>query len=91
MAFFGPLFDSKTSIWGTLGGHFGTLWLHFGGLGLPGDTRGDPLGSKVDFWWILGALGGSFGVHFLNFCVFLVSKVAVGLQTCFLSGFDVEK
>ena len=95
MAFFGLLFDSKTSILGTLGGHFGTLWLHFGGLGHPRGRQGGPPGVKggflVDFESPWGPLGGSFWVHFLNCCVFLVSKVAVGLQTCFLSGFEMEK
>jgi len=62
MAFFGPLFDSKTSILEPPGGHFGTLGLHFGGLGLP--TLGiSPLswakgGFLVDFGCPRGPLGG---------------------------------
>ena len=95
MTFFVQVFDSKTSILGTLGGHFGTLWLHFGGIGHPrgrqGGTPGIKGGFLVDFGYPWGPLGGSFWVHFVNVCVFFVSKVAVGLQSCFLSGFEVEK
>ena len=34
---------------GSCGGHFGTLCLHFGGLGLLKGPQGDPLQSKLDF------------------------------------------
>ena len=64
MAFFGQLFDSKTSILGTLGGHFGTLWLHFGGLGLHRGPQGTPLRSKVDLGWIWGGFAPLLGSHF---------------------------
>ena len=96
MAFFDNFLTPKAPFWGPWGvilAPFGSILV---ALGTPGDARGDPLGSKVDFGWILGTLGvplgGHFGIIFFNiFCVFLVSKVAVGLQTCFLSCFEVEK
>lgn len=73
MAFFGPLFDSKTSSLGIPGGHFGTFGLHFGGLGLPRGPQRGPPESKVDFGWILGALGGvilgPFSLFFVLFGV----------------------
>ena len=95
MAFFGQLFDSKTSILGTLGGHFGTLWLHFGGLGHPRVPQRCPLVSEIDFSLIFGALGLPLGCHFGtvlgDFLCFLMLKVEIGLRTCFLRGFRVEK
>ena len=47
------------------GGHFGTLWLHFGGLGLLRAPQGDPLQSKVDFQWIWGGFAPPLGVPIL--------------------------
>ncbi len=95
MAFFEPLFDSQTSILGTLGGHFGTLWLHFGSLGLPrGGQRGPP-GVKGGFWVDFGCpwdpLGWSFWLFvFLFVCVFGV-KSGGWVADLFLSSFEVEK
>ena len=53
-------------ILGSSGGHFGTLWLHFGGLGLPRGPQGDPLQAKADFQQIWGGFappiwGPNFG------------------------------
>ena len=95
MAFFEPLFDSKASIVGPWGDHFGTLWLHFGGLGDPRVPHRYPLVSEIDFSLIFGALGLPLGCHFgsvlSDFLCFLVLKVEIGLRTCFLRGFRMEK
>ena len=79
MAFFGPLFDSKSSILGTLGGHFGTLWLHFGGLGPPrGRQGGTPWGQRWifgGFWVPLGSPWGVILAPFFDFlCIFGVKS-----------------
>ena len=52
-------------ILGSSGGHFGTLWLHFGGLGLPRGPQGDPLQAKADFQQIWGGFAPPFGVPIL--------------------------
>ncbi len=62
MAFLGSFLDPKTSILGTLGTHFGTFGVRFGGLVRPGDPKGDPLGLEVDFLWIFGVIGSLLGV-----------------------------
>jgi len=74
MAFFRSLFDPKTTLFVPPGGHFGTLWLHFVGLGHPRVPQRYPVVSEVDFSLIFGALGvplgGHFGTVFCNFRVF---------------------
>ncbi len=95
IAFSGPLFDPKTSLWGSLGVILAPLRVHSGAPGPPGGPKGDPQGSKVDFLWIWGALGvplgGHFGTILVTFSSLLVSKLQVALRTCFLSGFGMEQ
>ena len=60
-SFWGPL----GVILGSSGGHFGTLWLHFGGLGLPRGPHWEPLQAKADFQQIWGGFAPPFGVPIL--------------------------
>ena len=87
IAFLGPLFDPKTSLWGSLGVILAPFGLHFGALGPPGDPKGDLQGSKVDFLWIWGALvtplGSPFETIFDMFCYFWCQKWRVGCRPSF--------
>ena len=82
-----PFLDNFLTTLGVPGGHFGTLGVHFGGLGPPGDPNGDSQGSKVDFLWILCALwdhlGGHFGSQFGICCTFLHQKLRLGCRPAF--------
>ena len=88
-------FHSKTFVLGALGGHFGTLGVHFGGLGLPRGLQGGPCRVRgrffMDFGCPQGPCWGSLWDNFCTFSSFLVTKLEVGLRTCFLCGLGWEK
>ena len=70
--------------WGVILAPLGSILVAWGS---PEDSKVNPLGSEVDFLWILGALripvGGSIWDKFEICSSFLVSKLEVGLRTFF--------
>ena len=89
---FGITFGLQNQDFGGPGDHFGIFGPNFDGPGLPRTPGGEPLGTKVDFRWIWDApgvpLGCQVGIIFAIFLCFLVPKVAAGLRTRLLGGFE---